>query len=551
MWIGLIGVLALGIGLWPSMPAWGQTASTVVPTHAGLVRGHEQGSVTVFKGIPYAAPPLEEHRWRAPQPVAAWQGVRAVTEFGHDCMQMPDDVQPLTTVPDEDCLYLNVWRPAPLRSGTALPVLVWIHGGGFVSGGSSVPIDDGSALARQGIVFVSINYRLGRLGFFAHPALLAASEGPAGNFGYMDQIAALQWVQRNIAAFGGDPRRVTIMGHSAGGASVLAMLTSPAARGLFHQAVILSGGGRRPLMTRPMIGSPQSDSTFAADSFGIAGTDHEALTALRSAPAARIVGDVTFAAVLGAGLECVVAQLRSAGQDPRCAPAYQGTPMIDGTIVRGTPEELFRAGNAARVPVLIGTVAAEPAEFFPPSAIDPHSWFGEDAEAARQHYTLSDRATAVLAQEGRAQLAPVLPLLAMGADMTMHEPARFVARQITARGNRAWLYRFTYTPEFARPASRRAVHSGELPFLFGTLEARYGDRITSRDRETALAFGTYVANFVKAGDPNDGHLPSWPSFDPARFDLLEFTLEEGPKYGRDPRAVGVELVERSAERRKR
>lgn len=199
---------------------------SIVTTESGNVQGASAEGVTVFKGIPYAAAPVGNLRWRAPRPVTPWTDTHQATAFGADCAQAPGQSEPIETTPAEDCLYLNVWTPATSAANT-YPVMVWIHGGGFVGGDSSILWYDGTAFAQQGIVVVSFNYRLGRLGFFAHPALLAANEGLVGNFGLMDQIAALRGVERNIAAFGGDPNAVTVVGESAGGASVLSLLTSP------------------------------------------------------------------------------------------------------------------------------------------------------------------------------------------------------------------------------------------------------------------------------------------------------------------------------------
>ena len=226
---------------------------TEVRTTSGVVAGAVANGVVSWKGIPYAAPPVGDLRWRAPQPVAPWTGVRAATEYAHDCMQLPfpSDAAPLGTPPAEDCLYVNVWAPEKPASAK-LPVMFWIHGGGFVNGGSSPSVYDGSAFARRGVVFVSLNHRLGRFGFFAHPALTKESPNdPLGNYGYLDQIAALRWVRDNIAAFGGDPGNVTIFGESAGGGSVNTLLVSPLARGLFHKAIVQSGGGRAGGLMQP------------------------------------------------------------------------------------------------------------------------------------------------------------------------------------------------------------------------------------------------------------------------------------------------------------
>lgn len=506
------------------------TASTAVVTiTTGQLVGRVTGDVESFKGIPYAAPPVGEFRWRAPQPPHAWAGVRQAQSFGSDSAQAPGDLEPIQTTPDENSLFINIWRPAGKPAAAQWPVLVWIHGGAFVGGGSSIPYYDGSAFARKGIVVVSFNYRLGRLGFFAHPALLAAAEGPVGNFGHMDQIAALRWVQTNIGAFGGDPKQVTLVGQSAGGASVLTLLTSPAARGLFHRAMIMSGGGRLALLNRRMTRGtalhPSADRVDAAfaRSLGIRGKGAKALAALRALPAAQIYGDLTMEKLLSEAL------LGNRG--------YPGTPMRDGHTITATPAEAFARGEETPVPVLIGSVAADIPISFPAVKVLPFAHFGRDADAARAAYGAPEH----LDRDSLIKL-----LLAIGADMTMHEPSRFVARRVTATGRPAWLYRFSYTAESTRPDSLTTgqTHSGELPFLFATLEAKYGDRATAADRSMAEAFNSYAANFVRTGDPNGAGLPTWSPFEPSQFDLMHFSLNDGPVFAPDPRAARVELVER-------
>jgi para-nitrobenzyl esterase len=327
--------------------AVGVHAQDVVSVENGKLKGASEGAITVFKGVPYAAPPVGDLRWEPPQPAASWSGVRPATDFGHDCMQMPtrSAAAPRRTVASEDCLYLNVWVPEH-RSGK-LPIMVWIHGGGFVQGGTSPDIYDGAAFGRHGIVFVSINYRLGRFGFFAFPELTRESEtGQVGNYGYFDQLAALKWVKRNIAAFGGDPHQVTIAGESAGGGSVHALMTSPLTTGLFRASIVQSGGGRSLLSATGLHegrnGQPSAEQIGVAfaRSNGITGDGAEALKQLRALPPEAIVNGLSMATMFTA---------RS---------TYSG-PMIDGTIVVNEPQTLYQAGKFQHVPMIVGANSAD------------------------------------------------------------------------------------------------------------------------------------------------------------------------------------------------
>lgn len=318
------------------------TAPVVVATQAGTVRGASDGAVVAFKGIPFAIPPVGPLRWRAPQPVKSWKGVRAATAYGHDCMQKPvaSDAAPLGTPPAEDCLYLNVWRPA--EAGAArLPVLVWIYGGGFLNGGASPPTYSGAELAKRGIVFVSFNYRVGRFGWFVHPQLTAeAGANPIANYGFMDQIAALQWVRSNIAAFGGDPANVAVVGESAGGASVHTLLSSPMAQGLFDKAVIQSGGDGKLLMTD--LASAQAAGLAFAKSKDIGATDPRALAKLRGLTAEQVTD--------GLNMDALFAKQSN--------PLTFTLPVIDGRIAVDAPEK-YEQGRFNRVPIMLGATSAD------------------------------------------------------------------------------------------------------------------------------------------------------------------------------------------------
>ncbi|WP_233151162.1 carboxylesterase/lipase family protein [Sphingomonas mollis] len=323
------------------------TAQFLPPTQApvarvridtGALRGSSADGVTAFKGIPFAAPPVGALRWRAPQPIANWSGERDATRYGHDCMQLPfpSDAAPLGTPPAEDCLYANVWKPA--GNARALPVMVWIYGGGFVNGGSSPPTYSGAPLARKGIVVVSFNYRIGRFGTFAHPQLTKADpdRGLLANYGYMDQLAALRWVKRNIAEFGGDPGNVTIIGESAGGMSVHALLTSPLAVGLFEKAVIQSGRAS----PGPSLADAEAIGVNFAKSKGIADSDPGALAKLRALPADLVVDGLNLASMA----------------TPRGRKSTYTGPIVDGRIAVD-PVAAYREGRFSKMPVMLGATS--------------------------------------------------------------------------------------------------------------------------------------------------------------------------------------------------
>jgi para-nitrobenzyl esterase len=308
------------------LSASAQDTPVSVTVETGALKGSIEDGVASWKGIPFAAPPVGALRWRAPQPAAAWQGERDATAYGHDCMQVPfpSDAAPLGTPPAEDCLYANVWRPA--KAGGKLPVMVWIYGGGFVNGGASPPTYSGAELAKKGVLFFSFNYRVGRFGTFAHPALTRAHEdgGKLGNYGTMDQIAALEWVKRNIARFGGDPANITLLGESAGGMSVNMLLTSPLAQGLFQRAVVMSGGNGKNLTASTL----QSVEKIGADfgqSKGVSPDDPQALEKLRALSADTVTDGLNMMALFGP------------------APRTFASPFADGTVAVEPAAALRRA----------------------------------------------------------------------------------------------------------------------------------------------------------------------------------------------------------------
>ncbi len=520
----------------PTPPANNAVANNgpLVTIGSGIVQGVTDGDVQYFKGIPFAAPPVGDLRWKAPQPVAPWQGVRDASHFVHDCMQqpMPMDAAPQRTSFSEDCLYLNVWRPA--TGGTKLPVMVWIYGGGFVSGGTSAAVYDGSHFADKGVIFVSMNYRLGRFGFFGFPALTAENpNGELGNYGYMDQIAALQWVKNNIAAFGGDPDNVMVFGESAGGGSVHVLLSSPLARGLFNKAGIESGGGRGDLMgartlSQDMPGNPSLETIGAnfAKANGIDGTGPDALAKLRALPADKLVA--------GLGMMSMMT--------PSAAPTYGG-PIQDGKIVVQSPQAAYMAGANAHVPVLVGANSAD-IGFGTAKTADEAlaAAFGPDASKARSAYLATT--------DGSDHTI----IYSIAMDKMMVEPARFTAQQFARQGEPAYEYRFSYVSPpaaaslakspFASYMIAGAQHSSEIPYAFDTVKDS-PTGATPADEAMAQHVNAYWVNFAKAGDPNGAGLPQWPVYSVKADKLMNFT-QDGPKPMVDPWAARLNLVAKHA-----
>lgn len=378
----------------------------VVRVDSGELQGVVDDGVESYKGIPFAAAPVGDLRWRPPEPMAHWTSVRQAAEFGADCMRgrfgpPPSPGAPPAPPPSEDCLFLNVWKSASAGPGAKLPVMVWIYGGGFVGGSSSSPITSGTQFAKKGIVLVAANYRVGRFGFFAFPAL--SRERPdetKGHYAYMDQIAALQWAKRNIAAFGGDPNNLTIFGFSADGVSVHSLLASPMARGLFQKAIAESGGSRDSVLTaRPMSSDgvdpnyPVSAETIGiqfARSIGIEGTDRDALAKLRALSSAEEV-------------------LRDAPAQPGVRPpSYETTPILDGKLITETAETAYKAKRQPRVPLMVGSNSADTAGNRIRATTKEQLWAGTDAErgsarvpeaSARQSpATAQDQAVSRMAQ---------------------------------------------------------------------------------------------------------------------------------------------------------
>lgn len=486
----------------------------------GTLVGRRADGVTSFKAIPYAAPPVGPLRWRAPRPPEPWSGERDAGQVGPICIQPPSEGDPgVGPLPmSEDCLTLNVWTPEG-RGEEPLPVMVWIHGGGLNNGSGTAELYDGTNLAKRGQVVVTINYRLGRLGFFDHPALAAerAPGEPAGNYGLMDVVTALRWVQRNAAAFGGDVDNVTVFGESAGGVMVTRLMIAHHARGLFHRAVVQSGLGRDE---GTPLDRPRRDG----------------------GPSLR---DRGTAFIEARGLEATTAsQLRDIPAESLLSPApsfYGGDLMVrdgehGGGLISEDVEAAFTGGREAPVPLIIGTNSAEfwsmkPSDLSPDRALDD----GMPPET---------RAALVSAYGGQAGYdAHVL------SDLVFNEPARHLARLHARNGHPTYLYRFDVVPESNTEPSGGATHASERPYVFDNLPT-VGRPMGRRDERAATAMADYWTTFAAKGDPNGDGRPVWPEFGAERDRLLEFT-NDGPVAGAIPFTDRLDLIEAWYDRRSR
>jgi para-nitrobenzyl esterase len=498
--------------------AWGSGADTKVQvrTKAGMIAGANESGISIFKGVPFAAPPVGDLRWRAPQPVKPWEGVRDASRFGPRCMQLPvfGDMNFRSDGMSEDCLYLNVWTPAT-DPEKPLPVLVYIYGGGFIAGDGSEPRYDGESMARRGIVTVTLSHRLGVFGFLAHPSLSREADyGASGNYALLDQTAALQWVRDNIHAFGGDPERVTIAGESAGSVAVSAQMLSPRARGLFQGAIGESGSVLRTLRAATLADAEQNGRDFA-----------------------QHLGAASLAEMRAVSAEAVLQATVKDSKNPSLfGNLYSFAPVIDGYFFSGDPLATYTAGDVAKVPLLVG-------------------WNSEEMnyQALMRGKPLTRESfEAVLRESFGANAGDAIALYGGDTDEALMQAATDLAGdQFIAYSTWKWadlhaqtanrVYRYHYRrprpvmrPEFAGatanlaggisrneqpgratpPVAKGAVHSAEIEYAMGNLPTNRVYDWQPEDYRVSAVMQTFFENFIKRGDPNGLGLPKWPALTP-------------------------------------
>jgi para-nitrobenzyl esterase len=489
----MIAITAFAVSLLTSAALAGNDAgqAPAARTQSGVVQGVGEGGIRVFKGVPFAAPPVGDLRWRDPQPVASWEGVRSARSFAPICPQTGDSLPGAPVEPkSEDCLYLNIWAPAA-PSKTKLPVMVWLYGGGWTNGSASIPNYWGNNLAKRGVIVVTVAYRVGALGFLALPELSAESpHHTSGDYGLLDQIAALQWVRGNIGAFGGDANRVTIFGQSAGSMSVSILMSSPLAKGLFQRAIGESGGTFEP-----------AQISSAGASFSLRGAESNGSKSEAS---------------LGAKS---VAELRAIPAD-KVNDAIDNTHwIVDGYVLPDAPYAIFKAGHQNDVPLLVGANADEGLPFLD-GVTTSAATFGADLTKA--FGPLPPVLTA--AYEPKTDAGALAARANLERDLRFGWDMRTWARLQSATGTHpAFVYYFTRVPPY--PAASPYAHWGaghwaEMRYVFDNLEVEPWSW-TAQDRLLANDMSAYWTNFAKAGDPNGGTLPVWLPYELNRERALE------------------------------
>ena len=484
-----------------AMPLLAHGDSLTVKTDKGKVHGKtiNEGKVKAFLGLPYAAPPVGDLRWKAPQPLAKWKGERDATKFGSHCAQVAvfqDMIFP-DAGPSEDCLYLNVYSPANATGRSKLPVMFWIHGGGFSGGAGSEPRHNGDFLPLKGVVLITINYRLGVFGFLATADLAKEADGAAGNYGLMDMIAALQWTKSNIGAFGGDPNNVTIFGESAGSFAVSTLMASPMAKGLFQKGIGESGGavGRGVLNYDTLAQREVKDAEWAAS------TSSKSLADLRA-----MSTDVVLAAAR-----------KNQGGFP---------PDVDGKVLTEPVDDTYAAGKQAHVPLLAGWNADE-GSFAARSGLTTAQW---KETAAKMFPDRTEEFLKLYPADSDAQA--VRSAIDFGSDQFIALGTwRWLEAHLKTGDAPVYCYHFELaaTPSKFHPGTF-AFHSDDIEYVFGTLDTRPGWEVRPEDRKLSEAVMTYWTNFARSGDPNGGGLPTWPKYAADTYPLihLDSTITSGP-----------------------
>ena len=513
----------------PASPQHVDTKGPLVHLASGTLEGTMSGEIAVFKGIPFAQPPVGPLRWRPPQPNAPWSGIRDATKPSRPCMQSLQGVDsfiaPLAAAygvtyspqqldPSEDCLYLNVWTPQ-LKPGVHLPVMVWLHGGSNRIGSGTEPAYDGASLASRGVIVVTVNYRLGVMGFFAHPELTAESpHHSSGNYGLLDQIEALRWVKQNIAQFGGDPENVTLFGESAGSVDATTLMASPLAASLFRRVIAESG---------PAFGLGPSQNLARMELLGAAvgkeagGQPGSELTVLRKLPAAQI-----------AQIQSNLIASRFKGYDPNAS-------IADGWVLPRSPAKAFALGKIQQVDLLAGLNAREFSAFrigaaaaakkSPQPANKPSvtEQLKQFADVARPLYgDWTDTAVATYAVQILFHGAPAIDQASN--DIVAACPIGAEAALTTNTGRRAFVYRFDRSIPGKGESELGAFHSVELPYVFGTFQVRTFSWLpfTPTDQKLSQIVQTYWTNFAKTGDPNGPGLPHWDSWSTDQESYISF-----------------------------
>ncbi|OFW58044.1 MAG: hypothetical protein A2V52_05480 [Actinobacteria bacterium RBG_19FT_COMBO_54_7] len=491
--ISMLGLLLVGCGNKAAQDNKKASSTMEIPQlDSGAISGSLDDNIWTYKGIPFAAPPIGELRWKEPQPVDPWQEVRACTAFGPACPQSRPALEAIGAEfsavgsQSEDCLYLNVWTPAQSPE-EGLPVMVWIHGGGFDAGSASQFMYDAHNLSNKGVVVVTINYRLGAFGFMGHPMLSdESSHGASGNYGLMDQIAALEWVQRNIDVFGGDPGNVTIFGESAGGGSVCDLMASQLTGGLFQRAISESGGFLSMGLATPgggNLSSAEKTGEKMAQALGCDGAD-DVLACMR--------GKTTE--------EMLAAQDKQGG----VLEAQTWFPIVDGWVLIDKPQNVFAAGEQQKVPLLIGTNADEGTVLAPSITAAQYKMmiayiFGGKADEVSALFP-------IVGDDANSALQRLLTEMAMAA------PSKFAAVCTADVDQPVYLYKFTMTSNDPRFARFGSFHSLEIPYVFGNMNK--GTEMALRPEDVALseAMMNYWTNFAATGNPNGKGEPEWPAF---------------------------------------